>query len=116
ETDGAGELVRGAGGAALLPLSLPARAGGKPTDAIYQTPSGVRPTVWAEVKVRDAKTGLMEATIKVDRATIPGGPASCASGTTRLRTSFSLEASGSAPVTLDVTLPWRCVGTELKTP
>ncbi|HEV8437730.1 MAG TPA: SBBP repeat-containing protein [Methylomirabilota bacterium] len=118
EVGGAGELVKGGGGAVLLPLLLTARAGGKPTDAIYQTPSGVRPVVWAEVKIRDPKTGLMEAYIKLDRATIPIGPASCAGSpaTTRLRTSFSVQSNGGAPVGVDLTLPWRCLGTELKTP
>jgi hypothetical protein len=59
ESGGAGELVRGAGGAALLPLTLPARAGSTPTAAIYQTPSGVRPVVRAEMKSRDPHTGIV---------------------------------------------------------
>src|SRR5262249_52782357 len=50
EVGGAGELVRGTGGAVVLPLTLTARAGGKATDAIYETSSGVRPIVWAEIK------------------------------------------------------------------
>jgi hypothetical protein len=116
EVGGAGELTRGTGGVAILPMTLPARAGGKATDAIYQTPSGVRPVVWAEIKARDVATGLTDFYIKVDRATILG-PALCAgaSPTSRLRTSFSLHAGG-ASVGLDVTLPWRCLGNELKTP
>ncbi len=40
EAGGAGELVRGAGGASLVPLTLVARAGATPTAAIYQTESG----------------------------------------------------------------------------
>jgi hypothetical protein len=118
ELGGRGELTRGTGGAAVLPLALPARTGGKPTDAIYETPSGVRPIVWAEIKTRDTRTGLTEFYIKVDRATIPVGPALCAGGsspTTQLRTRFSLQAGG-ASVGVEVTLPWRCLGSELKTP
>ncbi|HEV8437728.1 MAG TPA: SBBP repeat-containing protein [Methylomirabilota bacterium] len=119
EVGGAGELTRGTSGAAVLPLTLTARTGGKPTDAIYQTASGVRPVVWAEIKTRDARTGLTEFYIKVDRATIPVGPALCSGGsspTTQLRTRFSVQASNGAPVGVDLTLPWRCLGTELKTP
>jgi hypothetical protein len=116
EVRGAGELTRGTGSAAVLPLTLAEGAGGKATDAIYQTPSGVRPIVWAEIKVRDASTGLMEFYIKVDRATILG-PALCAgaSPSTQLRTSFSLQAAGTS-VAVDLTQPWRCLGSELKTP
>jgi hypothetical protein len=117
EVGGAGELTRGTGSAAVLPLTLAARAGGKATDAIYQTPSGVRPIVWAEIKVRDASTGLMEFYIKVDRATILG-PAACSatsSPSTQLHTSFSLQAAGTL-VAVDLTQPWRCLGSELKTP
>jgi hypothetical protein len=118
EVGGAGELTRGTGGVAVLPLTLVARAGGKSTDAIYETPSGVRPIVWAEIKTRDAATGLTEFYIKVDRATIPVGPALCSAGSspaTQLRTSFSVQAGGTA-AGVDLTLPWRCLGSELKTP
>jgi CARDB protein/beta-propeller repeat-containing protein len=119
EVGGAGELVKGGGGAALLPLLLAARAGGKPTDAIYQTPSGVRPVVRAEMKVRDPKTGLVEFSVKVDRATVPVGPALCSGASpaaTKLRTSLSLRDNSGASGGLDLTLAWRCLGTELKTP
>jgi alpha-tubulin suppressor-like RCC1 family protein len=118
ESGGAGELVRGAGGAALLPMTLTARAGSTPTAAIYQTPSGVRPVVRAEVKSRDPETGIVEFAIAVDRATMPAGPRLCSGGqtpTTILRTRFSLHADG-ATVDLDITILWRCLGTQLKTP
>jgi len=118
ESGGAGELVRGAVGAALLPLTLTARAGSTPTAAIYQTPSGVRPVVRAEMKSRDPDTGIVEFSIAVDRATMPAGPTLCSGGqtpTTSLRTRFSLHADG-ATVDLDLTVPWRCLGTQLRTP
>jgi hypothetical protein len=118
EVGGAGELTRGTGGAAVLPLTLVARAGGKATDAIYETPSGVRPIVWAEIKTRDTQTGLTDFYIKVDRATIPVGPALCSAGSTpatQLRTRFSVQTAG-ASAGVDLTLPWRCLGSELKTP
>ena len=50
EAGGAGELVRAAGGSALLPLTLVARAGSTPTAAIYETASGAQPIVRVEVK------------------------------------------------------------------
>src|SRR5262249_25494396 len=116
EVSGAGELTGSAGGASVLPLTLGARAGGKATDAIYETPSGVRPIVWAEIKTRDANTGLTEFYIKVDRATI-AAPVACSAGsspTTQLRTTFSVQVTGVA-TGLDVTLPWRCLSGELQT-
>jgi hypothetical protein len=118
ESGGTGELVRGAGGAALLPLTLTARAGSTPTAAIYQTASGVRPVVRAEMKIRDPDTGIVEFSIAIDRATMPAGPTLCSGGrtpTTSLRTRFSLHAGGTS-VDLDLTVPWRCLGTQLKTP
>jgi alpha-tubulin suppressor-like RCC1 family protein len=117
EAGGAGELVRGAGGAALVPLTLVARAGATPTAAIYQTASGVRPVVRAEVKSRDADSGIMEYLLTVDRATIPALPAGCsaAAATTSLRTRFSLKV-GAETLELDLTVPWRCLGTQLRTP
>jgi hypothetical protein len=116
EAGGAGELVRGAGGAALVPLTLVARAGATPTAAIYQTESGVRPVVRAEVKSRDADSGIMEYLLTVDRATIPAPPAGCsAAAATSLRTRFSLKV-GAETLELDLTVPWRCLGTQLRTP
>jgi hypothetical protein len=103
----------------FVPLLLTARAGGKPTDAIYETPSGVRPIVRATVKSRDPETGLIEFSIKVDRASMPVRPALCAGdspATTALRTSFGLHDGSGASLGVDLTLPWRCLGTELKTP
>lgn len=119
EADGAGELVRGNGGATLLPLTLGARGGSTPTAAIYQTATGVRPVVWAEVKNRDPETGRIEFSIKVDRETIPVGPALCSTGSpsaTELTTQFNLQVGTGAPVGVEVVVPWQCLGTELRTP
>jgi hypothetical protein len=119
EADGAGELVRGNGGATLLPLTLGARAGSTPTAAIYQRASGVRPVVWAEVKNRDPKTARIEFSIKVDRATMPIGPALCSAGspsTTELTTQFNLQVGTGTPVGVEVIVPWQCLGTQMRTP
>jgi hypothetical protein len=119
EAGGTGELVRGTGGSALLPLTLPARSGSTPTEAIYQTATGVRPQVRVEVKTRDPQAGLMEYSIAVDRATMPAAPALCSGGspgTTSLRTRISLHSGSAPPEALDLTIPWRCLGTSLRTP
>jgi hypothetical protein len=119
EGGGAGEMVRAGGGAPLLPLTLGARAGGKPADAIYETASGVRPAVRAELKTRDPASGVLEFSIKVDRATIPTGPALCGGSspvTTQLRTAFTLHTGPGAPLAFDVVTPWRCRGTQLEAP
>jgi hypothetical protein len=119
EVAGAGELVRGAGGVSLLPLTLSPRKGAKLAQAIYETASGVRPSVRAEVKSRDPETGHMEFSVTVDRATVPRGPAHCSTGdrsVASLLTRLSLQGGGGAPVGMEITVPWRCAGTELKTP
>ena len=111
-----GDLARGAGGAAVLPLSLPARKGSKPTGALYQTASGVRPQFRVEVKNRDPKKGLMVFSITVDRATI-AEPEQCASGpTAEIDTTFALQFGCGEPVLVDATLPWQCRRNELVTP
>jgi hypothetical protein len=99
-----------------LPLVLTARAGSKPTDAIFETPSGVRPSVRAELKTRS--TGVIEFNIKLDRASIPVGPVLCvgAKPTTQLRTSFSVQAPTGATISADERLSWHCLGRQLRTP
>ena len=54
EVGGVGELVRDGAGRPLFPMTLRPRAGSTPVAAIYETASGVRPSVRAEVKTRDA--------------------------------------------------------------
>jgi hypothetical protein len=117
EVGGAGELAKGAGGSRLLPVTLQARSGSKPTEATYQTPSGVSPSVRVDVKSREPLIGLWEFSIKVDHATI-SSPTRCGGGspaTTRLATSFALKTT-SDEVAVGATLPWQCRGSELKTP
>jgi alpha-tubulin suppressor-like RCC1 family protein len=119
EAGGAGELVRGAGGAVLLPLTLVARAGSTPTAAIYETASGVQPVVRVEVKNRESGVDVLEYLVTVSRATAPVGPALCSGGataTTSLRTRLRLDAGGDEAVDLDVTVPWRCLGRQLRSP
>lgn len=112
------ELTRRADEASLLPITLQARAGSKPNAAIYQTASGVRPSVWMEVKTRDPRTGLTEFLISVDRATILG-PERCAGAphpSTLLETRFSLHDAGSLPIAVQAKLHWECLPGELRMP
>jgi len=104
--------------AAHLLDGAPARAGGRPTAAIYQTASGVRPTVKVEIKGRDVKTGLIEFSIAVDRDSMPVRPARCVGSPSRteLRTSFTLDDGSGRPLLVTATLPWQCRGTELRLP
>lgn len=117
ETRRGGAGAGGPGGADFLPITLPARAGSKPMAAIYQTPSGTRPSVRVEIRSRDPQSGQMEFSITVDRATI-ARPAQCAGGSTglaRLVTRFRLQA-GFARVRVGGIMPWQCRDAELRTP
>src|SRR5262249_48924846 len=60
------ELVGGPSGSPFLPLVLAPRPGGKATAAIFETPSGARPSARLEIKQRDG----LEFTLKVERAAI----------------------------------------------
>jgi hypothetical protein len=74
-----------------VPLTLQARAGSKPTGALYQTASGVRPGVTVEIKTRDPKGLLLEVSIKVDRDHI-AAPTRCAGSPTA-----STNLAGASP-------------------
>jgi hypothetical protein len=116
---GGGELVRGGGGAAFLPVTLRARRGSKATAAIFETPAGVRPSVEIEVKQRDPKKGEVEFSLKVDRATIPVAPKGCdprGGNAVRLRTSIAIEDSSRKALEVNPELSWRCGRNELRTP
>src|SRR5262249_48748573 len=115
---GAGELVRGPGGAPFLPLTLLARRGGKATEAIFETPSGARPHVRLEVKQRNPKEGRLEFTLKVERASILRPPGACAAGAgpATLGASIAIGGTPPAPIDLSPVLTWRCGGSELATP
>ena len=117
EVDGVGGLPsRRPGGGALLPITLPARAGSKPTAARYQTASSTPPSVNVEVRSRDAKSGLMEFSITVDRDSMPVRPSRCVGSHTQLRTSFTLDDDSGQPLVVDATLPWQCRANELRFP
>lgn len=101
EVGGAGELLRGTGGANLFPLTLLPRRGGSANKATFETPSGVQPRVQVKVETRDPAMGLVEFRLRVDSATIPQAPLHCAGGpppTTGLLTSFTLNDSFDPPV------------------
>jgi hypothetical protein len=116
---GAGELVRGHGGAPFLPLTLSARRGSKAAAAIFETPAGHRPSVEIEVKQRDPKNGEVEFSLKVERATIPVPPTGCGPGgghAVPLTTSMAIEDGSPASRQVSAVLPWRCGRSELRTP
>lgn len=119
ELGGVGELVRNGSGRPLFPVILRPRAGSTPTAAIYETASGVRPTVRAEVKTRDVSKGVMEFSISVDRAALPTEPSGCAGsgpGPVSLATTFSLGSDAQTLATVHTAQDWRCGDTTLKTP
>jgi hypothetical protein len=111
--------VQGSGGARLLPLQLVARPGSKSSGAIFETPSGARPHVRAEVKQRDPKKGELELSLTAEFTTISRLPRGCSSdkgGSVPLHTRLSLATSNQAPLDLAPLLSWRCGKNELKTP
>ena len=119
EFHGVGELVRNGAGRPLFPMSLRPRAGSTTTAAIYQTASGVLPTVRAEVKTRDASKGVMEFSIRVDRAALPTEPSGCAGtgpGFAQLATTFRLGTDAQTLATVHVVQDWQCGDTTLTTP
>ena len=112
--DGSGrELVGGPGGAQFLPLALAPRRGGKATEAIFETPSGARPSARLEIKQRDG----LEFTLKVERASIlRPSPCGAAAGAATLGTSIVIAGNPPVPIELNPALTWRCSEDELKTP
>jgi hypothetical protein len=115
EVGGAGELSLDTD----VPLTLQARAGSKPTGAIYQTASGVRPGVTLEIKTRDPKRLLLEVSIKVDRDRI-AAPTRCAgrsTASTNLATGFELVVGEDVDrVRAEMVSAWRCLRHELRNP
>src|SRR5262249_21193150 len=107
----------------VLPVQLEGLAG-EPRRFVH--PAGEQVRLRQPGMQRRATTGvpslhgfaLLSRMLKLDRATIPAAPALCTGSpaTTQLRTSFRVQAGSGAATGLDVTLPWRCLGSELDTP
>lgn len=55
-------------------MTLKARAGSKPTDAVYETPPGATPSV--RIRIRGARTEVLDYSILVDDVLI-AAPAGC---------------------------------------
>jgi hypothetical protein len=115
EKDGAGELVdRVAAG--VVPLV--ARAGGKPTSAIFESrPGSARPSFRMEIK--QPSPGVLDFTLQVDRAVLSHDPQLCSDGktsTTTLATSFLIDGGPPAPVMAAISVPWQCVGKNPRAP
>jgi len=116
EQAGAGELVRGSGGAQFLPIDLSPDRGAKANQAKFTSDVRTQPSVKIEVKVLDPEKELLEVSLKGERATVlPAG--GCAGGTSvQLRTRLTLDDQVDVPFELNVTQPWHCNDGELKTP
>jgi hypothetical protein len=114
EASDIGELVRGAGGAYLLPLTLQARPGGNATGAIFETPTGVQPSFRIELRRRNPSRAQYDFTLRVNRTTIPEVPRGCPAGAT-LGTSFTMM-DGVKSVTVRTARAWRCSRGQLRTP
>jgi hypothetical protein len=115
---GGDDLVRGGGGAPFLPIILSARRGSKASEAVFETPSGVRPSVRIEVKQRDPQRGDVELSLKVERATIlaPKGCDPRGGNTVRLATSIAIADRSQGSLAVSPELSWRCGKNELRTP
>jgi hypothetical protein len=112
---GAGELVTGTGGVALVPLTLPPRIGSRDVSAIYVTAGTLRPSVRATIRRR--ADGTYQLNLKINRATIPAGPALCTGdpSTTTLTTAVSLSDGVNPPVfTQSFDAAWLCNGSRLR--
>jgi hypothetical protein len=115
---GGEELVRGGGEAPFLPITLNARRGSKASEAVFETPSGVRPSVRIEVKQRDPRRGDVELSVRVERATLlaPKGCDPRGGNAVRLSTSLAIEDRGRGSLAVSPELTWRCGKNELRTP
>src|SRR5262249_37914061 len=113
---GGRELVQTSTGAAFLPIELRPDRGAKASEAIFKTTSKTLPGVTVEVKRRDPRNGLLELSLKLERAAILQARACATSPSARLRTRLVVDDGAHAPVVLDVEPAWRCGKGELKTP
>jgi hypothetical protein len=116
EADGAGEIVRGEGGAPFLPVLLAAGRGSKPNRATFKTEAGVRPIVTIEVTNRDRANGRLDFALTVNLASAPEAPDTCGDGSALLRTRLILDDHLHPPVAVNLEQPWRCNRSRLTAP
>jgi hypothetical protein len=109
--DAGGELVKGTGGRAVLPITLLPRSDAIPERGVYESSSASRPTLWARLKQRP---GRLQLRIRVDRAIIPVHP--CPSGgTVSLGTAFRINpAAGGSPLAVFSLQEWSCSASQLR--
>jgi hypothetical protein len=106
---GIDDLVRGFGGAPVLSVTLPARAGSSADSAVYVSPGTIRPSFRAAA--RRLADGRVQISIKVNRASIPNGPELCSGdpSTTNFATTISFGDGVHAPVFSKTFIqPWLC--------
>ena len=116
EVGGAGELVLGLAGSALLPLTLQPRTGSQRDAAIFDTPRGLQPSVRMEVRAQNRRRNVYDFELTVDGAAIPVGPARCAGRPhrqTRLTSAFVLAGDAGRDASVSATIDWRCLGPTL---
>lgn len=114
EAGGAGELVRGPGGAPALPIPLfHVRRDKRGKGAVFATVEG-SPDPECKLKLERKARGDVEFQLDCKRgngSTIPLPPTLCSSGSrpaTNLRTVLWLELGSF--IAVDVTTPWMCAG------
>jgi hypothetical protein len=104
------ELVKGTGGAGILPIVLLPRAGAQPTKVEYESADPrARPSFWLRLKeVR----GRLQFRVRVDRATISHHP--CPDGgTVNLGSQFQVDSGGS-PLLVVFDRQWACSTSQLR--
>jgi hypothetical protein len=102
----------------LLPLTLAPRRGGRATQVIYETATGVEPKVRVELRQREPTTGEVEFKVTVERVVIAAACACgrLADGSTTLRTRLDVHTSAGSSVVLAAVQRWACEGGRLQTP
>jgi hypothetical protein len=111
---GQGELLTTVDDAPLVPITLVTRSGGKPDEAVYETPGRFRPQFRFSVQTRFPKSGIFEFALKVDRALARQRPKLCVVDPKDKRSksdmtiSFTLDDHVNPPLVLTTTQPWEC--------
>lgn len=107
--DGKEELVRGHGGAELVPRAFDALPGATKGQIVFASAGDGTPSLRMTVQNLSPAAGKTRFTLSIDDATIVDPPACTGgTGTASLVTLFGLQDGGDPPVVVTATLPWRC--------
>jgi len=116
EQAGAGELVRGSGGAQFLPIQLRPQPGAKAGQAVFATVAGALPGVTIQVKSTNSDGGQLQLSLKIEGATVVQAAGCATAASVGLRTRLTLDDQVDPAFDLNVEQPWQCKKGELKTP